>query len=190
MPTRRDFVRDASILAAAPVVATLGARGQSQQKGPVLAYVGTYSSGGNTNGGRGIHVFEVDPATGALTERDALVTPSNPSALVLGRSRTHLYAGNEVSNFEGGKTGSVSAYAIDRTSGRLTLVNAVSSQGAGPAHVSVHPAGRHVFVANYGSGSVAVLPIRADGGLGPATDTKIHEGVVGPTRATNAPPGS
>jgi 6-phosphogluconolactonase (cycloisomerase 2 family) len=54
----------------------------------------------------------------------------------------------------------------------------------------VHPGGKHVFVANYGSGTVAVLPIRADGGLGAATDTKIHEGVVGPTRATNAPPGS
>ena len=190
MPTRRQFVKDATFLAAAPMVGGLGRRDQAAPKGPVFAYIGTYSSGGNTNGGRGIHIFEVDPATGGLIERDVLVTPSNPSALALGRTRTHLYAGNEVSNFEGGKTGSVSAYAIDRATGRLTLVNTVSAQGAGPAHVSVHPAGKHVFVANYGGGSVAVLPIRPDGGLLAATDTKIHEGVVGSTRATNAPPGS
>ncbi len=190
MPTRRQFVKDATLLAAAPVVGGLSPRDRIVQKGPVFAYIGTYSSGGNGNGGRGIHIFEVDAATGGLTERDVLVTSSNPSALALGRTRTHLYAGNEVSNFEGGKTGSVSAYAIDRASGRLTLVNSVSAQGAGPAHVSVHPAGKHLFVANYGGGSVAVLPIRPDGGLGAATDTKIHEGVVGPVRATNAPPGS
>ena len=190
MPTRRQFVKDATLLAAAPVVGGLSSRDRIVQKGPVFAYIGTYSSGGNGNGGRGIHIFEVDSTTGGLTERDVLVTSSNPSALALGRTRTHLYAGNEVSNFEGGKTGSVSAYAIDRASGRLTLVNSVGAQGAGPAHVSVHPAGKHLFVANYGSGSVAVLPIRPDGGLGAATDTKIHEGVVGPMRATNAPPGS
>jgi 6-phosphogluconolactonase (cycloisomerase 2 family) len=190
MPSRREFVKDVSLLAAAPVVSGLGVRAQTPASGPLFAYVGTYSAGGNTSGGRGIHIFDVDRATGALTERDVLVTASNPSALALGRTRTHLYAGNEVSNFEGTKHGSVSAYAIERATGRLTLVNAVSSQGAGPAHVSVHTGGKHVFVANYGSGSVAVLPIRADGGLGAATDTKVHEGVVGPMRATNAPPGS
>ena len=190
MPTRREFVKDASLLAAAPVVGRPRARLQSSARGPVYAYVGTYSAGGPTSGGRGIHVFEMDAATGALTEREPFVTPSNPSALALGRSGAFLYAGNEVSNFEGSKTGSVSAYAIDRVSGRLTSINTVSAMGAGPAHVSVHPAGRHVFVANYGGGSVAVLPIRPDGGLGPATDSKLHQGVVGATRATNAPPGS
>jgi 6-phosphogluconolactonase (cycloisomerase 2 family) len=118
------------------------------------------------------------------------VTTLNPSSLALHPRRTHLYSGNEVSNFEGGKTGSVSAYAIDRPSGRLTLVNSTSSGGAGPAHVSVHPSGRHLFVANYGGGSVAVVPIQSNGGLGPATDVRQHQGVVGPARATNAPPGS
>ena len=166
MPTRRQFVKDATFLAAAPVVGGLSAQAQTPAKGPVFAYIGTYSSGGNTNGGRGIHIFEVDPTTGGLTERDVLVTPSNPSALALGRTRTHLYAGNEVSNFEGGKTGSVSAYAIDRATGRLTLVNTVSAQGGGSGpRERASRQGRHLFVANYGGGSVAVLPIRADGGL-------------------------
>jgi 6-phosphogluconolactonase len=157
---------------------------------PTFAYVGTYSSGGNAGGGRGIHVFEVDPATGALRERDPVVTTASPSALAFHPARPFLYAANEVSNFQGGATGSVSAYAVERTTGRLTFVNAVSSEGAGATHLSVHPSGRHVLVANYGGGSVAVLPVGADGALGPATDVKRHEGTVGPTRATNAPPGS
>jgi 6-phosphogluconolactonase len=195
MPTRRQFMKDASLLAVAPAIARMEPAPQGPpaapgpSSAPIFGYVGTYSSG-NANNGRGIHIFELNPTTGALTERDVMATAANPSALAINRAKTRLYAGNEVSNFEGTKSGSVSAYAIDRATGRLTSINAVSSQGAGPAHVSVHPAGRHVFVANYGGGTVAVLPVRPDGGLGAATDTKIHEGVVGPTRATNAPPGS
>jgi 6-phosphogluconolactonase (cycloisomerase 2 family) len=89
-----------------------------------------------------------------------------------------------------GSSGSVSAFAIDRATGLLTLLNTVSSGGLGPTYVSVHQSARHVLVANYGGGSVAVLPILADGRLGPATDVKTTTGVVGPRRATNAPPGS
>jgi 6-phosphogluconolactonase (cycloisomerase 2 family) len=84
----------------------------------------------------------------------------------------------------------VSAYSIERTSGRVTLLNTVSSEGAGPAHMSIHPAGKHALVANYGGGSVAVLPIQGDGRLGPASDVKRHQGTPGPARASSAPPGS
>ena len=190
--TRRGFLGTLSALPLAPGVgrgASPAETSRPQTRG-VLAYVGTYSSGGGSNNGRGIHVFEVDGATGALRERDVVLSSVNPSALALHPARTHLYSGNEVSNFEGGKTGSVTAYAIDPPTGRLTALNSVSSEGAGPAHISVHPSGRHLFVANYGGGSVAVLPIAANGALGRATDVKQHAGTVGPLRATNAPPGS
>src|SRR5208282_4153289 len=60
----------------------------------------------------------------------------------------------------------------------------------GPAHLSVHPAGKHVLVANYAGGTVAVLPLAANGELGPATDVKTGLGSTGPTRAASAPPGS
>ena len=62
--------------------------------------------------------------------------------------------------------------------------------GAGPTFVSVHPGGRHLLVANYFGGSVAVLPIQADGRLGDLSDLKVDAGTIGPTRATHAPPGS
>jgi 6-phosphogluconolactonase (cycloisomerase 2 family) len=84
----------------------------------------------------------------------------------------------------------VSAYAIDRGSGHLKLLNTVSSQGAGPAHLSVHPSGKWVLVANYYGGSIAVLPIRDGGDLGDATDVKKDQGRVGPSNAASAPPGS
>ena len=64
------------------------------------------------------------------------------------------------------------------------------SGGAGPTYVSVHPGGRHLLVANYFGGSVAVLPILADGRLGEVSDVKVDAGTIGPTRATHAPPGS
>ncbi len=88
------------------------------------------------------------------------------------------------------KEGTVSAFAIDRADGHLTLLNTVRSGGAGPTYVSIHPSGRFVLVANYFGGSVAVLPILPDGRLGDATDIKNDAGKIGPTRATNAPPGS
>ncbi len=88
------------------------------------------------------------------------------------------------------KDGTVSAFAINRSDGKLDLLNTVPSGGAGPTYVSVHPSGRFVLVANYFGGSVAVLPILTDGRLGAATDIKVDAGKIGPTKATHAPPGS
>jgi 6-phosphogluconolactonase (cycloisomerase 2 family) len=133
--------------------------------------------------------MEMDPASGALTERDVVRTTGNPSWLALNRTGTHLYSANEVTTADTG-AGSVSAYSVDRTSGQLMLLNSVSSEGAGPAHVSIHPAGKHALVANYGGGTIAVLPIQPDGRLGAASDVKRHQGATGPARASSAPPGS
>jgi len=91
---------------------------------------------------------------------------------------------------DGGGSGSISAFAVNRSNGQLTLLNTVSSGGAGPTHASIHPAGKHVLVANYAGGSVAVFPLLPDGRLGPASDVKKHAGSVGPKRAASAPPGS
>jgi 6-phosphogluconolactonase (cycloisomerase 2 family) len=97
---------------------------------------------------------------------------------------------NWISNFQGANSGSVSAYTIDRASGHLTLLNSVSSEGANPTHLSIHPSGKFLLVANYFGGSVAVLPIRDSGELGPATDVVHDQGTVGREHATSAPPGS
>ena len=82
----------------------------------------------------------------------------------------------EVSSFEGAKTGVVSAFAIDAKTGDLTLLNQQPSEGTGPCHLVVDKTGRNVLVANYGGGTVAVLPIGPDGRLKPASSVRAHEG--------------
>jgi 6-phosphogluconolactonase len=155
-----------------------------------LAYVGTYSSpvdgGGN---GKGIYLFEMNPASGELTLVDLAAAAPNASWLSLDPSGRFLYAANEVANFAG-NTGSVSAYAVDRQNGSLKLLNVVSSEGAGPAHLSVDYSGKYVFVANYAGGNVAVLPIFPTGALGAATYVHQDTGSLGPTIPSTAPAGS
>jgi 6-phosphogluconolactonase (cycloisomerase 2 family) len=176
---------------------------QAQPQGvakPLIAYVGTFSSPlrdvlptqvdlppGN---GRGIHVFEVNRATGAMKPTGAYEVGTSPSCLALNAAGTCLYSTNETHQVGAGKEGTVSAFSIDRTNGNLQLLNTVPSGGAGPTYVSVHPSGRFLLVANYFGGSVAVLPIRESGHLAAASDIKHDEGEVGPTTAASAPPGS
>jgi 6-phosphogluconolactonase (cycloisomerase 2 family) len=172
----------------------------SDSAAPLVAYVGTFSSPlvdvlptqvdlppGN---GRGIHLFQVDRDTGAMTPIGIYEMGTSPSCLALNSDGTRLYSSNETDRAGEDNEGTVSALAIDRADGKLKLLGTVRSGGAGPTYVSVHPEGRFLLVANYFGGSVAVLPILPDGRLGDATDIELDAGTIGPTRATNAPRGS
>jgi 6-phosphogluconolactonase len=199
--SRRAFLRTTAALAGvSPLTAFLSRRDAGQTTGPLVAYVGTFSSPlrdtlptqvdlppGN---GRGIHVFHVDRNSGVMTPAGVVEMGTSPSCLALNAAGTRLYSANETDRIGDDKQGSVSAFAVNRTDGKLELLNTVRSGGAGPTYVSVHPGGRHLLVANYFGGAVAVLPLLADGRLGEASDVKIDTGTVGPTRATHAPPGS
>jgi 6-phosphogluconolactonase (cycloisomerase 2 family) len=192
--SRRNFVQSAAaFLAGTPFLAARQTP-DSRHGASALLYVGSYSSPqgpeGSKGRGKGIYLFEMNRSTGALSQRALFENDANPSWLALSPSRTHLYSANETDTYKGASSGSVSAYSIDRSSGRLTLQNTVASGGAGPAHISVHPSGKYVFSANYAGGTVAVLPIRANGELGEATDIKHDHGPVGPEHAASAPPGS
>jgi 6-phosphogluconolactonase len=143
-----------------------------------FAYAGCYTP----NGG-GIQSFAVDRRTGRLTPGALTTGIANPSWLLI--QGDMLYATSELT-----PAGTVSAYRIEPATGALTLVNRADAAGGRPAHLSLHPGGRHLFVANYGSGTVAVLPVGSDGGLGAATDIKSDTGSIGPTRPADAPPGS
>lgn len=145
----------------------------------LLVYVGTYTG----EKSKGIYVSRLDLGSGALTPPELAAEIPNPSFLAVHPSRPLLYAVNEVGTFDGKPTGSVSAFAVDAASGQLTPLNRQPSGGAGPAHVSTDRAGRHVLVANYGGGSVAVLPIDADGRLRPPSAVVQHTGAsVNPDR--------
>lgn len=191
--SRRGLLQGAVSLAAARSAPLLAQDDDDRhgRTGTILAYVGTY-----TPNGQGIYLFHVNLATGALTQIKVFPSTVNPSWIALDPSKKHLYAADEISNFNGGTTGAVTAYSVNQTNGDLTALNTVSSGGAGPAHLSVHPSGKWVLVANYGGGNVAVLPVHMDGSLGNATDIKSDNSAcspacpVGPTHAAKAPIGS
>ncbi len=185
--SRRSLLRSVATI---PLVCA----GSAQTRPAIFAYAGTYSSPQGPEGskgyGKGIYLLEMNPETGALKQQQLFPEDANPSWLALHPSGKYLYAGNETATFEGAASGSVTAFSIDRASGRLTRLNTVSSQGAGPAHLSVHPSGKYVLVANYAGGTAAVLSLQPNGELGAATDVKKDQGSPGSAHATSAPPGS
>lgn len=199
--SRRSFLKSSAALAVATPWVTGWIHARAAEAGePLMAYVGTFSSPlrdvlptqvdlppGN---GRGIHLFQVNRETGAMTPAGVYELGTSPSCLAVNAAGTRMYSANETDRVGDDKEGTVSAFEVDRSDGQLKLLNTVRSGGAGPTYVSIHPSGRFVLVANYFGGSVAVLPILPDGRLGEATDVKVDEGKMGPTKATHAPPGS
>ncbi len=193
--SRRRFIAGSTAVGACwRVSAYAGQSDTERAKRELRAYIGTYSSPqgpeGSKGNGHGIYLCEIDPSSGALKKRELFEDGLNPSWLAVHPSRKYLYAANEIANYQGANSGAVTAYSVDNLSGRLSKINIVSSQGAGPAHLSVHPSGRYVFVANYAGGSFAVLPVHANGELGSATDVKRDPGNAGPQMAASAPAGS
>ncbi|MBL8866347.1 MAG: lactonase family protein [Planctomycetia bacterium] len=194
--SRRSFLQASAAFAG---TASLAAA-QPKDDAPLFAYVGTFSSPlkdvlptqvdlppGN---GRGIHCFRVNRTTGALTPAGITELGTSPSSLAINTAGTRLYSANETDRVGPEKHGTVSAFAVNKANGKLELLNTVPSGGAGPTYVSIHPNGKFALVANYFGGSIAVFPILADGKLGEASDVKVDAGKIGPTKATNAPPGS
>jgi 6-phosphogluconolactonase len=133
-----------------------------------LVYVGTYTKHGTSEG---IYVYQLDTATGALEHVQTVAGVADPTYLTLGPTGRMLYSVNEQV-----EDGGVSAFAVDPTSGELTFVNSVASHGADPAHLSVDPSGGWLLVANYTGGTIAAVPIEANGALAEASDVVQHTG--------------
>ncbi|HME40974.1 MAG TPA: lactonase family protein [Steroidobacteraceae bacterium] len=184
--TRRDFLKAASLLAVPAIRprAANGAAAPAPAAPGCYAYVGTYTP----NGG-GIYLFAMDSASGALTQVQVFDDIRNPSWLAVNPAQTRLYAVSEIDNYQGTHSGAVVSYAIDSESLQIRRLGAVSSAGTTPTHLSVHPSGKFVFVANYGGGNVAVFPVGPDGALGAATDVRPSVGPRHHARAVDDPPG-
>ena len=146
-------------------------------------YIGTYSKAPS----KGIYQSILDLKTGKLSEPKLAVETTDPSFLAIHPSGKYLYAVGEINEFSGEKAGSVSAFTINADTGDLTLINRQSSKGTGPCHISLDPGGNVALVANYGGGSVALLPIGADGSLKPATTFIQHQGKSTNSQRQNEP---
>ena len=131
-----------------------------------LAFIGTYTTGAS----KGIYTYRFDAGTGALERLSVIGGISNPSWVEISPSGRYLYAVGEESH------GVIKAYAIDPATGALTYLNEQLTGGEVPCHISVDPTESYALLANYGSGSVAMLPIQADGGLAPLTGFVQHQG--------------
>ncbi len=143
-------------------------------KDKYLVYVGTYTEEGGTS--KGIYAYRFDPESAKLTSTGLAAQTINPSFLAVHPNHRFVYAVNEVGNYQGQKSGAVSAFAIDRATGKLTLLNQVASGGADPCYITVDKTGKYVLVANYTGGSIAGFPILADGRLGEASAFIQHTG--------------
>jgi 6-phosphogluconolactonase len=159
------------------------------------AYIGTYTPdpaearSAAQNHGEGIYLVDIDSATGAPSSPKLMAKTLSPSWITLSPDHKYLYAANEVASYGPNKTGSVTAYSIDKASGALKLLNTVSSEGAVPCYISVHSSGKFVMVADYTGGAYAIIRIKPDGSLGEATDVVKPGGPLNPASASDTQPG-
>lgn len=158
------------LLAAISLSGVAHAAGPGQQK--YLVYVGTYTD----HGSKGIYVYRFDSSTGKMTSLGLAAEATEPSFLAVDSSGPFLYAVNETETYSGQPTGAASAFAIQPDSGKLSLLNQVSSRGTDPAHITLDRTGKYALVANYTSGSVAVFALLKDGRLGEVASFVQHKG--------------
>src|SRR5579864_9427260 len=162
------------ILLAVTFLPTFLTAGPVEQHGKYLFYVGTYTEDGSKS--KGIYAYRFDAETGQITSLGLAAETTNPSFVALHPNGRFLYAVNEVQNYNGPNSGGVSAFSIDRATGKLTFLNEVASRGADPCYITVDRTGKYVLVANYTGGIVAVFPVLEDGKLGEASAFIQHTG--------------
>jgi 6-phosphogluconolactonase len=170
--TRRFFA--SLLIAVAPLLLSVArTSGDNSKPSQYLAFIGTYTSKTDS---KGIYSFHFDAATGRLSSMALAATTPDPSFLTVASNEKYLYAVNELSEFDGKKSGAVTSYSLDPKSGKLTQLNQVSSGGADPCYVSFDQSGTYLLVANYTGGSVSVFPVAPDGRIGAASAFVQHSG--------------
>jgi 6-phosphogluconolactonase len=149
-----------------------------------LLFVGTYTnSGGTDTGSKGIYAYRFDESSGKLALLGVAAETVNPSFLAAVASGKFLYAVNELQKYQGASSGAVTAFALDRNTGKLTQLDEVASHGADPCYISFDRSGKYVLVANYTGGTVAAFPLSPDGHIGEASSVVMDTGALGPNKA-------
>ncbi|MES2278500.1 MAG: lactonase family protein [Bacteroidota bacterium] len=131
--------------------------------------IGTYTTGAS----KGIYVYRFYTETGKTAYLNEVTGIDNPSYLCVGKNNNFVYSVNEVGS---NRKGSVSAFSFEPKVGKIALINQQPSTGTGPCYISVDKAQKHVFVANYASGALSVLPVNKDGSLAPVVQTIQDQG--------------
>ncbi|MBL0232749.1 MAG: lactonase family protein [Chitinophagaceae bacterium] len=121
---------------------------------------GTYDSPLN----QGIHVYSYDGKTGKVTERSHFKI-SNPSYLTVSPDKKFVFAVEEDAATNG-RSGNICSFSFDVSKGDLTFIDRKPTGGDHPCHVECDKTGRWLFVSNYTSGSLSVVPVKENGKLG------------------------
>ena len=179
--SRRIF---ASVLVVASPLFLLMSRNAPAKSPGYLAFIGTYTTKTDS---KGIYAFRFDTSSGQLTPVGLVAETGDPSFLAISKNEKFLYAVNEVGNFEGKKSGGVTAFTLDHKTGKLAQLNQVASGGADPCYLSLDQSGKYVLVANYTGGNVSAFPVGADGKLGAASSFIQHTG-TGPNKERQEAP--
>ena len=141
----------------------------------MFAYVGSFTTAKRKARGDGIHVYRADPATGAWTHVQHIGDLTNPSFLALSPDQRFLYSVHGDGDF-------ATAFALDRETGQAKLLNRAATGGNNGVRQAVDPSGKFLVVANYASGTVAMLPIAPDGSLKDQHQLVALPGEPGPHR--------
>src|SRR5215831_11906233 len=168
---RRGFLKGLAGSATAIVTAP-SAFAAAASEGPTLMYVGSFTrkDGGH---GEGLSIYRRSSASAPWTLVDVLKQLADPSFLITDHRKRFVYSSH-------GDGTEATAYRIDRSTGRLTIVNRQPTRGVNGAHLSIDGSGRFLAVANYASGSLALLRINDDGSLAPVCDSATMRGKPGP----------
>ena len=181
-------MKKVALTAALTLAAVLGCVNAAQAG---RAYIGTYTQEPTARGinhGEGIYLVDVDDKSGAVSNPRLVAKMKSPSWIALSPDNCFLYANGEIFDYDG-KTGSVSAFAVDAGSGALKPMNTVSSGAAGPAYIEIDRTGKFALLANYSGGSFVVIHIKADGSLGELADQVKPDGPLNPAEAADTQPG-
>jgi 6-phosphogluconolactonase len=157
-------------LAAAIILPSAGLHAGPGGKG-YFVYIGTYTRSES----KGIYGYRFSPKTGDIMPLGLIQEAHNPSWITESPNHRFLYATDE-HPVKGDPGNTVSAYAMDTKTGKLTFLNKASTKGVGPAHLAIDKTGRMLVVANFGNGSIATMPIHPDGQVGEVADYVEHHG--------------
>ena len=155
----------AFVLGLFTIAAAVESAARASARADRIVYIGTYTG----EASKGIYAFRFDDSSGGLTPIGLVAETPSPSFLTASTNGRFVFAVNELQTFGGAASGSVTSFAVDPATAKLTEIAVQPSQGAGPCHLVLDRTGRYLAVANYGGGNFALFPVGADGRLQPAT---------------------
>ena len=177
-PGRRDFLIGFAGLTAGMATRLSAASAQTGRSSAVAApmwmYVGSYTSQARGHG-EGLSVYSRRGESDRWTLIQVMKDVADPSFVIIDRQRRFLYSAH-------GDGTQATAYRVDQATGRLTVINQQPTGGSNGVHLAIDATDRFLAVANYATGTLAVLPINADGSLAPLSDLATMTGTPGPHR--------